>query len=157
RKRKVVEGSQVVFEEDVTLREDALAAPLPLPPLEPALFDELVLLFRDRFYHAVEQGDGPDRLALGGLSFPLVPWVEVHEVEQEYLRTHADAVARVRSDFLRSLHPSLVDAGGAPVRTGPARQAASVALDKLKLLAAPARPGKAPVPHDHLKPATAPS
>jgi hypothetical protein len=159
RKRKVVEGPQVVFEEDVTLREEALAAPLPLPPPEPALFDELVLLFRDCFYHAVEQGDGPDRLALAGLSFPLVPWLEVHEVEKEYLQSHADAVARARSDFLRALHPSLVDAAGAPVRTEPARQAAGVALDRLKLLAAPApaRPGKAPVPHDHLKPATAPS
>jgi hypothetical protein len=159
RKRKVVEGSQVFFEEDITLREDALPAPLLLPPLEPALFDELVLLYRDCFYHLVEEGDGPDRMTLDGLSFPVVPWQEVQAVEKEYLQTHADAVTRARAEFLRSLHPSLVDAAGNAVRTEPARQAASVALDKLRLLAAPepARPAKALLPLDHLKPATSPS
>jgi hypothetical protein len=159
RKRKVVEGSQVFFEEDITLREDALAAGMPLPPLEPTLFEELVLLYRDCFFHLIEQGDGPDRLGVGGLSFPIVPLHEVQAVERDYLQTYASDVARARAEFLRSLHPSLVDAGGAPVRTESTRQAASVALDKLKLLAAahPSTPAKGTVAGDHLRPAAAPS
>jgi hypothetical protein len=152
RKRKVIEGSQVFFEEDVTIREDALKAPLPLPPLDLPLFGELVILFRDQFFHLVEQGNEPDRMTLCGLSFPIVPSTTVQAVEERCRQTPTAAAVQV--EFLRGLHPSFVDAAGAPVRTKSTQLAASLALDKLKLIAAAESTSlrKPLVPIDHIRP-----
>ncbi len=159
RPRKVVSGSQVYFEDDLKLNEAALAAPLALPPLDPAHFDELVLLYRDQLFHLVESGDGPDGMTLCGVSFPAVPLATVREAEERYLQTNTAAVATARAEFLCALHPSLVGAAGEAVRTAPTAHAASAALDKLRLLAAasPGRPAKSPVPAGHVKAPPGPS
>src|SRR5262249_25129103 len=88
-----------------------------------------------------------------------VPLTSVTTLEDAYRQAHQADLARMQSDFLRSLHPALVDERGAPVTAGPAPQAAATALDRLKRLRPldSPRPPRAAVPVNRIKAPAAPS
>jgi hypothetical protein len=157
--RKVIAGSPVYFEDDVALSSDALSAALPLPPLDAGPFDELVILYRDQLFHLVEEGDSPDRMVLVDCTFPLMPRTSVAGLEDTYRKAHQADLAQMQADFLRSLHPALVDEQGAAIRSGPAPQAAATAVDRLRRQGSleTARPPRAPVPVNRIKAPSPPS
>jgi hypothetical protein len=159
RSRKVIAGSPVYFEDDLTLSSDAVSAALPLPPLDAGPFDELVILYRDQLFHLVEEGDSVDLMVLVDCTFPLVPRTSVVELEAAYHQAHQAGLGQMQAAFLRSLHPALVNEQGAAIRSGPAPQAAATALDHLRRLGPleTPRPPRAPVPVNRIKAPAPPS